>query len=137
MVEAYLKSNRDVNILRGLSPGMKSALIKAQSYHGMIDAVTDPEAYMTVSKIPGGLGATALVSIITEKLPLNTLSLNGVRPTQKNLASGAYPLEIKFVTTPKTIPAALQFLNFVYSPQGRSIAEKIGILATAKLKVLK
>jgi phosphate transport system substrate-binding protein len=122
----------DTQILRGLSPGMDSALTASQSRPGMIVAVTDPEAYNTVARTPGGLGATGLTSVVTEKLQLNVLSLNGVKPTTKNLANGSYPLskEIAFVTTPRTSPAALKFLNFVYSPQGRSTAAKAGVLVT-------
>jgi phosphate transport system substrate-binding protein len=122
----------DTQILRGLSPGMDSALAASLSRPGMIVAVTDPEAYNTVVRTPGGLGATGLTSIVTEKLPLNVLSLNGVKPTPKNLANGTYPLfkEFGFVTTPRTSPAALKFLNFVYSPQGRSTAAKAGVLVT-------
>jgi phosphate transport system substrate-binding protein len=137
-IRLVLRPNQDIdtNILRGLSPGMDSAITKSHSHPGMIIAVTDPEAYSAVSKTPGGLGATGLTSIITEKLPLNTLSLNGIKPTPKNLASGAYPLfkEISFVTTPRTTPAALRFISFVYSPQGRAIAEKAGVLVTASVK---
>jgi phosphate transport system substrate-binding protein len=130
------KQDIDTSILRGLSPGMDSAMTKTHSHPGMIVAVTDPEAYTAVSITPGGLGATGLTSIITNKLPLNTLSLNGIRPTPKNLASGAYPLskEISFVTAPGTPPAALKFISFVYSSQGRAIAEKSGVLVTVKLK---
>jgi phosphate transport system substrate-binding protein len=123
----------DTHILRGLSSGMEGAVAASQSRAGMIVAVTDPEAYGTVAKTLGGLGATGLTSVITEKLPLNVLSLNGVKPTPKNLANGTYPLfkEIGFVTTPRATPAALKFLSFVYSPQGRSIAGKAGVLVTA------
>jgi len=66
----------DTQILRGLSPGMDSAIAASQSRPGMIIAVTDPEAYGTVAKTTGGLGVTGLTSVITEKLPLNLLSLN-------------------------------------------------------------
>ena len=125
----------DTHILRTLSPGMNNAITASHSLPGMIISVTDPEAYTAVAKSPGGLGTTGLISIITEKLPLNTLSLNGIKPTPKNLASGAYPLfkEISFVTTSKTTPAALKFISFVYSSQGRVIAEKVGVLVTAKV----
>lgn len=123
----------DTLILRGLSPGMNKAITESQSQPGMITAVTDPEAYTAVSKTPGALGATGLTSVITEKLILNTLSIDGVKPTPENLASGAYRLfkEINFVTTSKTKPAAHKFISFVYSPQGRSIAKKSGVLITA------
>ena len=99
----------------------------------MLVAVTDPEAYTAVAKTPGGMGATGLTSVLTEKLSLNVLSLNGIKPTPKTLASGAYPMfkEIGFVTTPRTSPAVLRLLDFIYSPQGRKIAEKAGVLVTA------
>jgi phosphate transport system substrate-binding protein len=123
----------DTHILRGISPGMNKAITASQSQHGIITAVTDPEAYTTVAKTPGALGTTGLTSVITEKLVLNVLSLDGIKPTPENLASGAYPLfkEINFVATSKTKPEALKFLSFVYSPQGRSIAKKCGVLITA------
>jgi phosphate transport system substrate-binding protein len=137
-IRLVLRPAQDIDtlILRSLSPGMDRAITKSHSHPGMIIAVTDPEAYSAVAKTPGGLGTTGLISIITEKLPLNVLSLNGIRPTPKNLASGAYPLfkEISFVTTARTPPATLKFISFVYSPQGRAIAEKVGVLVTAKEK---
>lgn len=136
-IRLVLRPNQDVDtlILRTFSPGMNIAISKAHSHPGMIVAVTDPEAYLAVSKTPGGLGMTGLTSIITGKLPLNSISLNGIKPTLKNLASGAYPLfkEISFVTTTRTTPAALKFIKFVYSPQGRAIAEKGGVFVTAKV----
>jgi phosphate transport system substrate-binding protein len=112
---------------------MNNALTASQSRHGMIIAVTDPEAYAAIAKTPGGLGASGLTSIIVEKLPLNILTLNGVKPTPEMLASETYPLakDINFITTPRTPPAALKFIEFVYSTQGRAIAEKAGVLVTA------
>jgi len=127
------KEDIDTAILRALSPGMATSLAAAMARPGMVVAVTDQEAYAAVSKTAGGLGTTGLTSIITQKLALNVLSLNGVKPTLRSLASGGYPLskEISFVTVPGTSPAALKFLDFVYSRQGRHIAEKAGVLITA------
>lgn len=129
-------SDIDTHILRGLSPGMNISMSAAKSRAGMITATTDPEAYSAIARTPGGLGATGLVSIITEKLNLNVLSLNGVAPSLKNLASGAYPLhkKINFVTVPGTPPAALKFISFAYSSQGRAIAKKSGVLVTSVRK---
>jgi phosphate transport system substrate-binding protein len=130
------KEDIDTSILKGLSRNMNDAVTAAQSRPGIFVAITDPEAYAAIAKTPGGFGATGLTSIITQKLPLTTLSLNGVKPTPKNLASGAYPLykEISFVTTAKTPAAALKFIGFVYSPQGQAIAEKTGVFVTAGAK---
>jgi phosphate transport system substrate-binding protein len=120
----------DTHILRGLSPGMNKAMDESKSRPGMIVAVTDPEAYSVIAKTPGSIGASGLTSIIVENLPLKVLTLNNVSPTTKALVSGGYPLakEISFIIAPGTSPAALKFISFAYSSQGRAIAERAGVL---------
>jgi phosphate transport system substrate-binding protein len=122
----------DSKILSALSPGMTVAMTAARSRSGMVVAVTDPEAYSTVAKFPGGLGATGMTSIITEKLPVTSLTLNGVKASPKTLASGAYLLskEISIVTTAKTPPAAKKLVNFILSDKGRAIAAAHGVHVT-------
>jgi len=121
----------DSKILGTLSAGMAGAIHAVRSRPGMIIAVTDPEAYTAISKTPGGVGATGMTSIIAERIPVSSLTLNGVTASPKTLASGTYPLskEISIVTTPKTPPAAHKFIRFLLSPQGRAIASKTGVLA--------
>jgi phosphate transport system substrate-binding protein len=133
------KEDVDTHILRDLSPGMNSAMTAAQSRPGMIVAITDIDAKETISKTPCSLGASGLTSLFTEKLSLNALTLNGVEPTPKNLASGAYPLfkAISVVTSSHTTPEAQKFINYVFSPQGRAIASKVGVLVTAGKKANK
>lgn len=119
----------DTRIINTLSPGMAAAVSAARTRPGMTVAVTDPEAYSAVVKTPGSFGATGMTSIITEKLPVAALSLNGVAPSPKTLANGSYPIskEIIFITTAKTSPAALKLVSFMLSPQGRAIAGKTGV----------
>ncbi len=123
----------DTKILRSLSPGVNKALDASHLRHGMLTAVTDPEAYALIAKTPGGLGASGLTSVLVEKLQLKILTLNGVEPTPHTLASKAYPLakDIDFIVTPRTSPAALKFIDFAYSAQGRAIAQKAGVLVAA------
>lgn len=120
----------DTKILAGLSPAMGKAVKDARSQSGMIVAVTDPESDEMVAKTSGSLGAAALPAFLVENAPLNLLSLNGIKPSVKTLANGTYPLakDIRFITTRSTPPAAQKFIDFVYSPQGRAIAEKAGVL---------
>jgi phosphate transport system substrate-binding protein len=131
-IRLILRPQEDIDskILGALSPGMAAALNVARSRPGMITAVTDPEASAAVIKTPGGVGATGMTSIIVEKLPVVSLSLNGVAASPQTLASGAYPLakEISIVTTPKTSPSAQKLISFMNSPQGRTIAAKNGVL---------
>jgi phosphate transport system substrate-binding protein len=126
------REDMDTHILKGLSPVMNSAVTASLSRPGMTIAVTDPDAYTAIANTPGGVGATCLTSLIIQKLPLNSLSLNGVAPSPENLASGAYPLAktINFVTGIKTPPEAQKFIRFIFSPQGRAIASKSGVLVT-------
>lgn len=135
VIRLILRPHEDIDskILSNLSPGMEKAMNAARSRPGMIIAITDPEAYTAVSITPGGLGATGLTSIIAEKLPVASLTLNGIAASPKTLASGAYPLskEISIITTPKTSPAAHKLISFLLSPQGRAIAGKNGVLVTA------
>ena len=123
----------DTTILAGLSPSMEKALKSAHMQPGMIVAVTDPESDEAVAKISGSLGTAALAAVLVEKSPLNVLALNGIRPSVKTLADGTYPLakDIRFITTRNTPPAALKFIDFILSPQGRAIAGKAGVLVTA------
>lgn len=135
VIRLVMRPTEDVDskIISTLSPGMAAAMRAAHSRPGMLVAVTDPEAYTAISKSPGGLGATGLTSIIVEKLPVNSMTLNGVAPSLQALGKGTYPLskEISIVTTQKTSPAAQKLISFMLSPKGRSIAEKAGVLVTA------
>jgi len=128
------EGDMDTKILRELSPAMDKAVSVAQKHQGMIVAVTDPEVIEVLSRTSGGFGLSGLSSLIVEKPKLNQLSLNGVKPTTKALAAGSYPLakHARFIVTDKTSPAASKFLEFVYSPKGRAIAEKAGLLVTAE-----
>lgn len=126
----------DAKILEGLSPGMGVAIKAAQTQHGMIVAITDPESDEAIAKTAGSLGASTLPAILVEKTPLNLLSLNGIKPTLKTLADGTYPLakNIRFITTKNTPSAAFKLIDFIFSPQGRAIAEKSGVLVAAGVK---
>jgi phosphate transport system substrate-binding protein len=134
-IRIILRPNEDIDtyILKGLSPGMAEAVTKAQRRQGMIIAVTDPESNDMVLKTVSGIGASGLTGVIVGKLPLNVLALDGVKPSRKTLADGTYPLakNINFVTAGKLPLAAAKFFDFIYSQQGRAIAEKAGVLITA------
>ena len=127
------QSDIDTAILRSLSPEMDRAVSAAQERPGMLVAVTDPEANETIARTPGAIGASALCGLLVEQPPLSPLSLNGVRASAQTLAAGHYPLakKIQFVTIGKTSAPVEELLAFIYSPTGRAIAAKVGVLVTA------
>ncbi len=124
------KSDVDTEILQGLSPGMAKALEIARSRPGMIVAVTDPESNAAVSGMAGALGASGLCSLLVAKPAVRSLSLNGVRPGTETLANRSYPLakEIRFVTKGAPSRAVTDYLEFIYSAQGRAIAARAGVV---------
>ncbi len=131
-IRIVLRPERDIDtrILKGLSPGMAEAVDIARKRGGMIIAITDPESDKAVSGTPGGIGTGALTGLRAGNWPLNVVALNGVPPSRKNLASGAYRLakDIGFATAGRLSTPAAQFMNFVYSGKGRAVAEKAGVL---------
>jgi phosphate transport system substrate-binding protein len=123
-------SDTDSIIIGTISTKLEQAVKAASVRHDMIMEVTDQEAAEAVSKIPGALGASTIAQIETEKLPLKVLSFNGITPTLDALAAGRYPVTkpLYLVTAPKTPTAALQFVQFTRSAQGRAILAQTGAL---------
>lgn len=61
--------------------------------------------------------------------PVKMLAINGVYPTDENIRSGKYPFTTKlYAITLKsnTKPQLAAFLNWMHSPQGQELAEKVG-----------
>lgn len=127
------EGDADTQILRAFSPAMNRAMSLAQARPGMLLAVTDPEATVLISRTQGAFGVSGLASVLGDGFPLKILSFNGVRPTPAALADGTYPLakDLHVVITARTSGAALAFVDFMYSPQGRALAQAAGVWVTA------
>ena len=126
------EKDTDTRLLASLSPGMARADAAARKLPWAIIAVTDPEASQMVARTPGAIGAAALSSLQVEKLPLNALTLGGVQGTVETLEQGRYPLakEVILVTTGRSSPAALSFVEYAFSTRGRALAARNGVLVT-------
>lgn len=117
----------DTALLKGISPDIDRAVTDALGRQGMIVAITDQDSADAIEKVPGALGTTTLGQIISEKRRLKTLSLNGVRPGP-TVADAVYPYFKTYflVTKPDPRPAVRQFIDFIYSSQGRDILTRSG-----------
>jgi len=80
-----------------------------------------------------------LAQFVTEKPLLKVLSYNGIKPSLDTLSKGQYPLakQLYLVSSAKSSPTALQFIQFTLSSQGRSILMTSGALPHEGNKRLK
>jgi phosphate transport system substrate-binding protein len=135
-IRIVLRPREDIDtlILQSLSAGMNKAVTAAMAKPGMIVATTDPEAYEIITKTPGAIGLAGLTTLLVYKQPVNTLTLNIIKPSIKTLADGTYPLakNINFILKEKISAETVRFLDFIYSAEGRRIASATGVLVTAK-----
>ncbi len=97
----------------------------------MIVAVTDPESNAAVAGMPGAIGASGLCSLLVSKPAVRSLSLNGVKPGTETLANRSYPLakDVRFVTKGAPSRVVAEYLEFIFSAQGRAIAARAGVVA--------
>jgi len=117
-------------VLMGTSPEIRDAFEKAFKRQGMVTAITDQECAEILQKMPDSFGILTLDQLISEKLLLNALSLDGVKPTVKAIVNGSYKFYKPFyiVTTDKTSEPAKKFISYLFTTKGIKILEKNGYL---------
>lgn len=122
------QTESDTEIVQSLSTEMNQAVKTALGREGMNMAVTDKASADSLEKIPGALGTTTLVQIISEKRALQALTLNGVAPSLSTLAQGKYPhfKTFSLVTRTSANPLIGQFVAFMRSAAGQEILEQNG-----------
>lgn len=125
------EGDTDIGMLKRMSPEMKQAVQDAVSRKGMIVALTDDENADKMEKIPGALGTATLAQILSEKLELKPMSLDGRVPALKGLANPSYPYFKTFSVVSGSKPTRLttEFIRFMLSAQGGEILVRTGHLA--------
>lgn len=78
-----------------------------------------------VSKSPGAIGYIALGYVSSD---LKALSVNGIPGTPENTLNGRYPLARELFMFTRGWPegAALDFINFIFSPGGQALVREAG-----------
>jgi phosphate transport system substrate-binding protein len=118
----------DIHLVRGLSPEIDAAVLRAQARQGMSVAVNDQDNAEMLVKTRGAIGWMTMAQLIAENLELAALAIDHTLPVQANFASGKYPLFRSFsvVTAAQPSPLVKSFLEFLSSAEGRAILSKNG-----------
>jgi phosphate transport system substrate-binding protein len=93
-------------------------------------AANDFEMIELLDKYRSGLGYTTLSSLAGARTGVRVLSVDGVVPSFDAVASGKYPATTEFglIYRADNLPRpAREFLDFVFSPEGRRIMTEHGV----------
>jgi phosphate transport system substrate-binding protein len=83
-----------------------------------------------LASTPGAIGVSSLSAVLTFRLPLKLLALDGVTPSLASLRDGSWRATrgLFFVARPDRLGRARSFLTFVFSPEARRLAAESGYL---------
>jgi phosphate transport system substrate-binding protein len=118
-----------IEVLEQKIPGFTRAYVESQRAKRWVTLFTDQEMYRTLVSARSGIGLLDMGAIVTERLPVKPLQLDGVAPTLENVRSGAYPLTKTQTFAFKTDglpPGARAFIDFVRSAEGKRILTRSG-----------
>jgi len=123
----------DTTALRAISPAMDRAVQAALSRPGMINAPSDQDAVDAIEHLPGAFGISTLGLLISEKRSVKVLAIDGVVPSTKAMAEGAYPYfkTLRVITRRTPPPPVQRFLEYLQSPRAHEILSTLGFWAVA------
>jgi len=103
---------------------LKLASEKAYSIPGVFVGMTDQEATTQIEKTPGAFGISSAAIVLTEKIKIKALSIEGIAPTLSNVATGKYPYTLTFFLIYKRDKykgSVKDFVEFVFSQDGKKL----------------
>ena len=131
-VRLILRPRRDSDNehLRRMSADMQLAVEDAFRRPGLLHAPTDQAAVDIIERTPGGVGASTLALLVSEKRDARALALNGRVPSVAALADGSYPYAkpLYLVLPLQPTPTVKAFAAFVRSERGAKILRANGNL---------
>ena len=117
MLSEVMKDKMIMKPLEELTPaGMGDVLAETATYYNRNNAI--------------GYSFRYYATVMNANSKIKVLSIDGVAPTEENIANGSYPFTVDFyaVTTPEGLenPHTRELINWIISPQGQRLVEKTG-----------
>ena len=87
-----------------------------------------------VQSTPYSIGTFSLANAITNKLPVNRLSLNNVKPTSTNVEAGKYPMvrHLGIVYQSQPSKATQDLIDFAFSQEGANHLRNSGFVPASQ-----
>ncbi|MEG3895777.1 MULTISPECIES: substrate-binding domain-containing protein [unclassified Microcoleus] len=87
-----------------------------------------------IQSTPYSIGTFSLAHAISNKLPVNRLSLNGVEPTPENVKAGKYPMvrTISILWHKNPTEATQALIQYISSPPGINAIEESGFISVTQ-----
>lgn len=136
-------TNDDFSVyLESISARLKSASKRARSIPGVYIGMTDQEATAQIEKTPGSFGTTSTSLIAAEKRKIKALSVDGTAPTLANISISPdisavrypYVMTLSLVCRRDKYQGAVkEFIDFVFSAEGRKILSENGHVAIPRM----
>jgi phosphate transport system substrate-binding protein len=126
----------DIAFLRALSPAMSQAVDAGLKLPGVKLAATDQDAADAIASIPGAVGASTLLLVLSETRAFSLLSIGGVPPGLTAMADGSYPYyrTIRLVTRGEPRGLTGKYVAFLASPAGRQLLNRLGLQVSPALR---
>lgn len=129
-----LTRERDDSTIAALErqvPGFRDAYAESQRARRWTTLHTDKDMNQAIDRTSFALGLSDLGTIVTERLPVKALRVDGARASIEDAAAGRYPLvkPLGFVVRPATLAEpARAFIGFATSPEGAAVLRAAGYL---------
>jgi phosphate transport system substrate-binding protein len=111
-------------------------LFRALEFSAMAKtAHTDNQTINLLDRFDYSIGWGTFTNLALASNTLNAVQLNGIVPSSTTVAGGQYPIKTTaclLYKHPIKDPAALAFVDFIFSSAGRDIIQKSGALAIKK-----
>jgi phosphate transport system substrate-binding protein len=123
------KDDAGTRTLEKAFPELTTVLDNLRRRGSLPVATTDQDNLDFAQRIDGSFTVSTLAQIISEKVDLRILTLNGIAPTLVALQQGAYPLSETFYLIFREGDAGSRlFVDFVRSPAGQRVLRQHGTL---------
>jgi len=125
------RSGSEMPYLSDRVPGLADAFMKARARPDTLIGMTDQLNASHAEIIKGSLAIASQMQMLSERLRLKPMSIDGIFPGVASLKDGSYPFSMRICAISKrsnSKTVTKQFIGFLKSEEGEAIFNRVGAL---------